>query len=60
MEGRCTLDEAVAAIKRATRRYGKRQRTWFRRDGRIRWIDADAGDAQAVADEIIAQLETLA
>ncbi|MVX59928.1 tRNA (adenosine(37)-N6)-dimethylallyltransferase MiaA [Enterorhabdus mucosicola] len=60
LEGRCTLDEAVAAIKQATRRYGKRQRTWFRRDGRIRWIDADAGDARAVADEIIAQLETLA
>ena len=60
LEGRCTLDEAVATIKQATRRYGKRQRTWFRRDGRIRWIDADAGDARAVADEIIAQLETLA
>lgn len=59
LEGRCTLDEAIAAIKQATRRYGKRQRTWFRRDERIRWIDADAGDARAVADEIMAQLETL-
>lgn len=59
LEGRCTLEEAIAAIKQATRRYGKRQRTWFRRDERIRWIDADAGDARAVADEIMAQLETL-
>ena len=57
LEGRCTLDEAIAAIKQATRRYGKRQRTWFRRDGRIRWIDADA---RAAADTILAQLETLA
>ncbi len=59
LEGRCTLDEAIAAIKQATRRYGKRQRTWFRRDERIRWIDADAGNARAVADTILAQLETL-
>lgn len=60
LEGRCTLDEAIAAIKQATRRYGKRQRTWFRRDERIRWIDANAGNARAVADTILAQLETLA
>lgn len=60
LEGRCTLDEAIAAIKQATRRYGKRQRTWFRRDERILWIDADAGNARAVADTILAQLETLA
>lgn len=60
LEGRCTLDEAIAAIKQATRRYGKRQRTWFRRDERIRWIDADAGNARAAADTILAQLETLA
>ena len=59
LEGRCTMDEAVAAIKQATRRYGKRQRTWFRRDERIRWIDADAGDARAVADEILAQISAL-
>lgn len=59
LEGRCTLDEAIAAIKQATRRYGKRQRTWFRRDERIRWIDANAGNARAVADTILAQLETL-
>ena len=59
LEGRCTLDEAIEAIKLATRRYAKRQRTWFRRDGRIRWVDADRGDARAIADEILSQLETL-
>ncbi len=31
--------EAVAAIKRATRRYAKRQLTWFRADPRVRWLD---------------------
>ena len=56
LEGRCTLDEAIASIKQATRRYAKRQRTWFRRDNRIHWINADAGDAQAIADAILMQL----
>lgn len=57
LEGRCSLDEAIDAIKLATRRYAKRQRTWFRRDKRIRWINADAGDAHAEAREILAHLE---
>lgn len=56
LEGHCTLDEAIEAIKLATRRYGKRQRTWFRRDRRIRWIDANQGDAEKVAQEILTQL----
>ncbi|NLG09965.1 MAG: tRNA (adenosine(37)-N6)-dimethylallyltransferase MiaA [Coriobacteriaceae bacterium] len=34
------LAEAVAEIKQSTRRYAKRQRTWFKRDARISWIDA--------------------
>ena len=41
LDGECTLDEAVQAIKFATHRYAKRQRTWFRKDERINWLDAD-------------------
>lgn len=37
--GACSLREAVAAIKRETRRFAKRQMTWFRRDERIVWLD---------------------
>jgi tRNA dimethylallyltransferase len=40
LEGECTLREAVLQIKQATRRYAKRQETWFRRDPRIEWVDA--------------------
>ncbi len=43
LEGRCTLDEAVEAIKIETRRFGKNQRTWLRRLKRTPaslWIDA--------------------
>lgn len=57
LEGRVSLEEAVTAIKQATRRLAKRQRTWFRRDGRIRWLDADDGDIDRLADEIVAALE---
>jgi tRNA dimethylallyltransferase len=35
-------ESAKDAIKQATRRYAKRQLTWFRRDKSIRWIDAGA------------------
>ena len=38
-ENKITLDEAVRLIKRNTRRYAKRQITWFKRDERIIWID---------------------
>ena len=43
------LDEAVAITVRATRRFVRRQRSWFRRDPRIRWLDADAPDLLARA-----------
>jgi tRNA dimethylallyltransferase len=33
------LSEAVLAIKQATRRYAKRQFTWFKADSRVRWLD---------------------
>lgn len=41
MEGKCTLDEAVEQIKTDSRRYAKRQLTWFRRDKDIHWFHPD-------------------
>lgn len=41
LEGEMPLDEAVEAVKRATRQFAKRQLTWFRRDERIRWFDCE-------------------
>lgn len=46
-DGKCALDTAVELIKRNSRRYAKRQMTWFGKDGSIRWFDlstATAGD----------------
>lgn len=37
-DGNVTLSEAIEKIKQNTRRYAKRQITWFKRDPRIKWI----------------------
>ena len=44
LEGRCTLDEAVDNLKLASRRYAKRQLTWFRHEKEARVIYADNPD----------------
>lgn len=44
LAGETGFDEAVEATVTGTRRYARRQRAWFRRDPRIRWIEADGAD----------------
>lgn len=41
LEKKCTLEEATESLKQATRRYAKRQLTWFRRNDKINWICPD-------------------
>lgn len=38
-DGKITREEAIDLVKRNSRRYAKRQMTWFRRDESIHWID---------------------
>ncbi|WP_025143247.1 tRNA (adenosine(37)-N6)-dimethylallyltransferase MiaA [Pedobacter jeongneungensis] len=40
-DGKLSLEEAIAAIKQNTRRFAKRQLTWFRRDEEINWFEPD-------------------
>lgn len=49
-DGRITRDEAVALIQRNSRRYAKRQLTWFRHDPEIVWFAP--GDDEAIARHI--------
>lgn len=56
LSGKCDLETAIENLKRATRRYAKRQMTWFRRDERIHWIYADETDN--VLEEAIKIIET--
>jgi len=49
LKGNYSLAEAVALIKRNTRRYAKRQLTWFRKDSQIVWFDAlDPGTGEKI------------
>jgi tRNA dimethylallyltransferase len=41
LKGECSLLEATELLKQQTRRYAKRQITWFKRDERINWIYPD-------------------
>jgi len=41
MRGEITEEQALTEFIRNSQRYAKRQMTWFRRDGRIHWYEAD-------------------
>lgn len=47
------LEEGVRLLKRNTRRFAKRQLTWFRRYDFIQWIDITEGDKEKRAREIV-------
>ena len=51
LAGECRLDEAVDAAITGIRRFSRRQEKWFRRDPRIRWVDAGPEPLGAV-DEV--------
>lgn len=40
-DGNCSLDEAIDLIKRNSRKYARKQLTWFRRDTEIQWFEPD-------------------
>lgn len=54
LEGDISLARAIELIKRNTRRFAKRQLTWFRADDRIIWLDIKSQkDLETIAEEII-------
>lgn len=58
LQGSCSLDEAIATIKMRSRRYAKRQISWFSHDGRVRWLDLDALPEDQAARIILDELES--
>jgi len=54
LEGRMSLSDTINLVKQNTRRYAKRQLTWFRRDKRIYWINTDDFSTAEVLAETIA------
>jgi tRNA dimethylallyltransferase len=53
MDGACTIDFAAEETKRATRRFVRRQRSWFRRDQRITWLDGARPDLVEAAGNLV-------
>lgn len=57
LDGEASLDEAVELIKRNTRRYAKRQLTWFRGEEGVKWLEYKTreelpGIAERIAEEV--------
>ena len=56
MDGCCTVEEAADQVRQSSRRYAKRQLTWFRRNPNMNWLTRHAGES---SEEIIAQARRL-
>ena len=58
LDGEASLEESVELIKRNTRRYAKRQITWFKGEEGVRWLDfSDLDEIPALAGRIAKELE---
>ncbi|MFD5429803.1 tRNA (adenosine(37)-N6)-dimethylallyltransferase MiaA [Streptomyces sp. NPDC127084] len=57
LTGDCTEDEARAETVRATKRFARRQDSWFRRDPRVDWLSGAAADRGELMDRALALVE---
>ncbi len=55
LRGEESLEDAVESLKRATRRYAKRQLTWFSAKESVRWITLDRGGVRRSEEELLAE-----
>lgn len=59
-DGEYTLDEAIEIIKRDSRRYAKRQLTWFRRYEDAKWFEIDKFDsAEELKDAVVSYVKEM-
>ncbi|GAA0575725.1 tRNA (adenosine(37)-N6)-dimethylallyltransferase MiaA [Streptomyces crystallinus] len=57
LAGECTEDEARAETVRATKRFARRQDSWFRRDPRVHWLSGAAEDRGELPRQALALVE---
>jgi tRNA dimethylallyltransferase len=57
LRGEITLEQARTAIQQATRRYAKRQLTWFRKEPGVHWL-AGLGDKPQIQNEALAWIKS--
>lgn len=58
IDGLASIEDAAESVKQATRRYAKRQLTWFRADPRVRWIDVTELSPERVLERAVDLLES--
>jgi tRNA dimethylallyltransferase len=58
LAGRLTIQDAIPRIQQATRRFAKRQITWFRREPNVHWVSGFGGD-DAILSEALAAIQTV-
>jgi tRNA dimethylallyltransferase len=56
LRGEMKIESARAAIQQATRRYAKRQMTWFRRESGVTWLHG-FGDEERIQQEALEKLK---
>ena len=60
LDGEYTFEEAVEIIKRDSRRYAKRQLTWFRRYEDAKWFEFDKFDsAEELKDAVVSYVKEM-
>lgn len=59
LRGEMTMEKAVYLVKKATCGLAKRQMTWFRRDGRVIWLEAEGQSAEALAVRMQGEIDRL-
>ncbi|GFR35562.1 hypothetical protein TCEA9_13740 [Thermobrachium celere] len=57
LEGKLSLEDTIELIKQNTRRYAKRQLTWFRKDKRIYWVDVYNKSLEEILSNILGYIE---
>ncbi len=58
LNGRYSFEKMIELIKRNTRRFAKRQLTWFRRDKRIKWFDIKSeNEFENIVEKIVPEMK---
>lgn len=61
LEGRCTIEEAADQVRQSSRRYAKRQLTWFKRNQAVHWLtrgeSTGSGEILTLARQILREFD---
>ena len=56
-DGECSLEESIELIKKRSRKYAKRQYTWFNNQMDVKWFDVDFDNFNNTVSDVINYIE---